>query len=340
VSQSDAFCFGCHKLTGPVSQVLPYQYNYSRIAGGDNNTSPNNIYDAFQLTGSTHGLAAIQTVLTNKGSTWKFNSTAANNNPCSGCHNPHLAKRDPHGSGTPIRTDANGNLITSSVSRPSLHNNRDSKAWSIWGDGTGERMKDYAVSVVATYCAPYRFGSTTTREPDGCSATSPTDCTSACANGSGLFDTVNFCQDCHVQSVGGRQAINWTATGDIHGVASQVCCNYGDKKAPYPADPSPPTPYPNYVLSCLDCHEPHGSPNEFLLRQEVNGTNNGLVFGTNKQWWNFCSACHTINTGGVYYYHFSVTSSSNTCWTCHTHNKFLGGCDLAGGQCGGHVKTF
>jgi predicted CXXCH cytochrome family protein len=313
-NQGSRFCYACHRDPGLSQQIsMPYQYNYSRIAGGDNNTCPAHIRGAFVFIlddcsgsrasicsssyGSAHCLKDIQNFLANK---WNF-PAGDDVQACSGCHNPHRAKRDPH---TTIgRTDGSGNLIVSAVSRPSRHS-KDNNVWDLWGDESGERMRDYAGAI--PYQAPYRYSSTTTYEPDGSNIT----------NGSNLFDTVTFCLDCHSQSVGGRYAINWGTTGNVHGLApSQNCCNLGDKKAPYPADPAAPTPYPNYVLSCLDCHEPHGSPNPMLLRQEVNGINVGTFSGT--QYWNFCSACHTIYTGVISGYHSGLTSSSSC--VCHTH---------------------
>jgi cytochrome c2 len=254
---------------------MPNQYNYSRIAGGDTTiATPNDIKEAFNGA-SAHQLDSIQSFIRNK---WNFSNTLADNNPCSGCHNPHRAKRDPHT--TAGRTDGSGNLILSSVSLPSQHN-KDNTLWYLWGDDAGERMSNYATNNFATYQAPYRYNSSTTYEPDGSSTIS---------NGSNLFDTVTFCLDCHSQSAGGRAIINWGSTGDLHGSAIRKCCDYGDKLAPC-------NETTNYVLSCLDCHEPHGSPNPMLLRQEVNGTNVGIFAGS--AYWNFCSACHTIKTAGI-----------------------------------------
>jgi predicted CXXCH cytochrome family protein len=260
VNQGNMFCFGCHCLTGSsVVQILPYQYNYSRIAGGDNNTSPISIYAAFQLSGSTHSLSDIQNFLTPKPE-WNFGDelnpplgTINPNNPCSGCHNPHLVKRDPHGSGTPARTDPNGNLITSSVSRPSFHS-KDSKAWGLWGDEADERMKDYTPN----YQAPYRYSSTTTYEPDG----------SAYTDGRNLVDFVSLCTDCHnatniIYSTAlarNLRTIDWDNEKHGKGNANDAI--------------SMDNPYGSVmgkVTACTDCHEPHGAPNKVLIRQEVNG---------------------------------------------------------------------
>jgi predicted CXXCH cytochrome family protein len=251
--QSAMFCFQCHTDTSPQQQTLPVQYNYSRIAGGDTNTCPNDIKEAFQFvntignpqsncgssSGSSHFLANIQTFLTNK---WNFDSTTANIDPCSGCHNPHRAQRDPH------TTTERG----WPVSRPSQHN-KDNNAWGLWGDDSTERMSNY------TYQPPYRVGSAT-YEPDG-------DNTSDALR---TVDYVEFCTDCHNTTnntitstpLGGGylKTIDWSNEKHGQGFADGSI----SVKSPYDSTMGK-------VLSCLDCHEPHGSPNVMLIRKEVNG---------------------------------------------------------------------
>jgi predicted CXXCH cytochrome family protein len=272
--QGAGFCFRCHIGTSSIQDSMPDQYSYSHIAGGDTNICPDGIKEAFAFLdaagspqsncssdkGSSHFLANIQTFITAKGSTWNFSSTAGNNNPCSGCHNPHRAQRDPH-TNTSDRTVA-GELIVSSVSRPSQHS-KDNNEWELWGDESGERMNDYS----SNYQAPYRI-SATNYEPDG----------SATTNGSNLVDYVTFCTDCHNTSntisstpLGGSlRTINWSNEKHGQGSADGSIC----VQDPYITIP----PLNNKVLSCLDCHEPHGAPSKVLIRQKVNGgTLDGFV---------------------------------------------------------------
>lgn len=308
--QSSMFCYPCHQDAG-AQQVLPAQYNYSYIAGGDTGaTCPNNIRAAFvyyynsAATGgcgarastlcgyttivySAHCLYDIRVFLNGK---WNFGSVAADIDPCSGCHNPHRTQRDHLQPGQAFQW-TNG---VSSLSKPSTHS-KDNNVWTLWGDDSTERMSNY------NYQPPYRYNSTTTYEPDD----------DATNDKSRTVDFVALCTDCHNTTytitstkLGTLKKIDWSY--DQHGSAYQVCCDYGDKKAPY-------SNATNYVLSCLDCHEPHGSPNEYLLREEVNGTHVGQFNA--KYWYNFCSACH-INLNK----HMpGIGPSNNNCWGCHTH---------------------
>jgi hypothetical protein len=164
---------------------------------------------------------------------WGFSDTLDDINPCEGCHNPHKAQRHNY----PV-----GSKGTSPISLPSTHDG----SWNVYGAETTERMSDKAASLGGVYQAPFRYNSSTTYEPDG----------SGIAGGSNMTDYVTLCLDCHSEQVYSTQrghylyAINWSPEGgDIHGGNTQDCCDYGDKRAPYQENT-------NYVLSCLDCHEP------------------------------------------------------------------------------------
>lgn len=334
--QGDSFCYSCHKqLVGSIQISMPNQYNYSRIAGGDTTiTCPDDLKGSFQFVdtsgnhqmncnsnnGSSHFLQDIKTFLTSR---WEYGEKT---NPCSGCHNPHRAQGDPLGSGSATKSPSTRGWP---ISRPSQHK-ADNNEWGLWGDNISddppytsinERMNKY------TYQAPCRYpwsNPCTSYEPDG----------SATTDGSNVTDSITFCLDCHQYSIQGTvrniRPINWYPNGDIHGAASQYCsCDYADKKAPYTNVPS------NYVLSCLDCHEPHGSPNEFLLRQEVNGTNN-LIFGTHKYFY-FCFSCHKDRKKHT----VQEIGSKDDCWGCHSHGATYPSDDL--NRCTGcpaYIKTF
>lgn len=337
VDQTEILCYSCHRNNpSPIQESMPLQYSYSYLAGGAMTiTCPQSISQAFRFIdangisqsngcgstqGSAHFLNDIRTFLRNQ--SWGFGSNTTNIDPCSGCHNPHMAQRDPHTSG-------NRGWV---VSRPSQHDNADNNAWGLWGDNlpaATERMNNYAISAGGIYQSPcyYPWGNPCVSfEPDG----------SATTNGSNLFDTVTFCLDCHNQQIIGSNgtvsAINWSPSGDVHGGApSQTCCDKGDKKVPYMDGI-------NYVLSCLDCHEPHGSPNEYLLRQDVNGT---IVpnFDTHL-YYNLCLSCHT-NLNTKHLGHIPRPSADTDCWGCHQHGDYSFPEPLGCTSCPGiYVKTF
>ena len=316
--QSNEFCFGCHMggtgncNAGTASCQSDWKrtnYSYSYWKGGDSSlTCPSSIYEAFQFVsnsgssqsncvsyipsnvGSSHMLRNIRAFLVNK---WGFSSTGANVDPCSGCHNPHKAKRD------------------FPCSRPSAHTNK--YAWDVWGDDSSEKMNVYSPN----YWAPKRIGGG--YEPDG----------SLTQDGSNLADYVTLCTDCHNSTNTiysnrlGRNLykISWAAGGDFHGGRQRIdgdgdaspSAEFGDLLDPYKVGGT--YSRTNYILSCTDCHEPHGSPNEFLMRKSLNGISVGIISG-NGLWYNWCQTCHS--TSG----HLPPLDSSTNCFqagACHRH---------------------
>jgi hypothetical protein len=197
----------------------------------------------------------------------------------------------------------------------------DNALWGLWGDGAGEKMSDYT----AGYQAPHRFNPPPiTYEPDG----------SATQDGSNLTDFVSFCTDCHNDSniisstPLGRDlyTVNWDVAGpDLQkhgkGIASDACINIFP---PYQV-----AQCGNYVLACTDCHEPHGSPNIFLIRKEVNGGEVTVDTGTgqgpdgldNKEWVFLCEQCHDGLRLDGYHTHpdFVPPDSSGDCSALQCH---------------------
>ncbi len=322
-SQSDDFCLYCHKGAGSLQVSFDrINYNYSYWFGGDhvNHTSPNNIYDAFNpAIGSSHNLDDILTFVKSK---WPgtFNDES---NPCNACHNPHLSKR------------------SYPIVRPTDRNN-------IWGDSAGEHMSDYAAAHGGQYQAPYWYGSTSSYEPDNSTTT----------DGSNLPDYVTFCSDCHNatdviwSTTLGRnlRQIDWTQQnkrvfpGDYHGSVTRCkdvdgTAGRGAIKDPYYTAAPPPT-INNFILSCTDCHEPHGAVAgrsihgtinnvPYMLRKTVNGYYNGYVpggpGGPDIPWEKFfCDSCH--NNWAMH--------CGYGCLPCHFHNaasKCWGAWECGGG---------
>ncbi len=90
--QFDNFCFQCHDSDSSVQAVA--NYSYSRTFGGGSSTTPDDIKDAFNLTGddaSSHNLADVLNHAVTKRDVWLF---TAQDNPCTVCHNLHTAQRN------------------------------------------------------------------------------------------------------------------------------------------------------------------------------------------------------------------------------------------------------
>lgn len=301
-NQSDNACFYCHCYpTATTYQATPnfLNYSYSKTFGGNPDVSVDNIMEAFNLA-SYHNLKDVIDWASDATDGWPDTFTATNNNPCSACHNVHIAQRS---CGKPT---GSYNAAKSAISRPSDHNN-------LWGDddGTGvnpsERMNVYP----DTYQSPYYYAATPTNYEPANNTTS---------DGSNLPNYATFCLDCHVNDVDGTgplSAIDWGGMGDQHGQkAAGSGGSYGQRIAPYDNTSG------IYALSCTDCHEPHGSSNEWLLRTEVNAKN-GIEITSTGVWYEFCTACHIVVLGGSGS-HSGVESTSNcSAGSCHAHgDKF------------------
>lgn len=319
-SQWDSFCISCHK--GPstsAQETMPNQYTYSVTRGGAPTGCPANVRGAFRFVnelgqqrdqcgsteGSSHFLGNVRSALAGKSAEWGFDSDPDNVNGCHACHNPHVAKQDfpcslasDHASGSP---------------------------WEVWGDEAGEKMSDYATGgYYLNYYPPYKYPFPVGTEPPelylGLPPPQPSEWDPDYW-APDAPDYVTLCQECHQDPQYSTRlsrnllAINWE-NGDRHGKKGEpgaAACYYGFRKYPYGSDCfATSTEYK--VVMCTDCHDPHGSPNEFLLRTCVNGQD-GLTVPGPGEWWNFCQACHflTYNPG----YH----SSSLNCPNCHGHGN-------------------
>ncbi|OGQ94533.1 MAG: hypothetical protein A2521_05015 [Deltaproteobacteria bacterium RIFOXYD12_FULL_57_12] len=317
--QADNFCFYCHNSLGSGQAVT--NYDFSRVFGGGA-IGVTSIQAAFNQT-SAHNLTDIANYAKSVAAwTWFKKDGALNplSNPCDGCHNPHLAKRNPSAPADPT---------LSAISKPSDHGN-------LFGPASpAERM-----SQNTTYVAPYStFGAG--REPGAAGA----------GDGSDMPDYAGFCTDCHnatnviysTRKLGNLRFIDWSATGDKHGGRNYVDSNMYAVPLPYVDKLDARAPYgttgTNYVLSCLDCHEPHGSSNIRLIRRRVNGAdlanaittyNPGVLGATAVEWKALCERCHVFPAGdashtGNYYLHHSPDEApgafDSSCLTkCHNYS--------------------
>jgi hypothetical protein len=292
-SQTDNFCFQCHKGDdGPAQQVTNNDYG-ATFGGGT--AIFDSIYDAFNPSGtfaSSHDLLDLQAyAISQSWGTWMTNDT----NACLVCHDQHLSQKnfpveiyDPDDGG--VKTAVRRGVDV--VDYPG----------DLWGDepytvsGRYEMMSDWVSGYI--YQSPYRVGGNS-YEPAG----------DATDDGSNLPNFVDACAvTCHrenIDSVNGPIAVNWElsssptwpGTPSKHGkaAADNAPGDWGWLKPPYSESYRG-----SYVLSCTDCHETHGSTNATLLRTTVNGVSGlttgdkGCNYPDGGYWYYWCQACHDL----------------------------------------------
>jgi hypothetical protein len=316
--QSNDFCFYCHAGMGSLQSGAIINRDYAGTFAGYITGSPAGIFEAFNQI-SYHNLYDIRSYSRNR-----FSWFSERSNPCSACHEPHLVKQN--------RSDPDNPLLTA-ISRSTDHGN-------LWGDNDGERLDDYT----SDYQAPYYHGSTTLYEPGGTSVD----------DGSLVPDYNTFCLDCHQNDIIRPsdhltiRKVDWqtpggdpSSTGDKHG--RNVATSSINANLPYRSGNT-------YVLSCLDCHEPHGSPNVWLIRRHVNGQPLSAAIGD----WNtdtasryLCARCHQDDWETIHHNnseapylraspcarcHSEPPSSGGgppaiPCGRCHFHGAFVNDCD-------------
>ena len=151
-------------------------------------------------------------------------------------------------------------------------------------------------------------------------------------------DYVTFCTDCHNSTNTiwsgqlGRYLYKFNWDTEKHGrAAASDGAGYTDFQLPYYDNQSG-----NYVLSCTDCHEPHGSPNPFLIRQKVN---DGAV--SMGHWKLLCQNCHKDRGHDENEPHYKILQQQGGCGPCHLTSEnppgvYLGPCT----ECHYHGGSF
>ena len=315
----DNVCFQCHRATGSVQSGGGItNENYSATFGGAT-AATSGIMEAFNQSGSYHNLYDLQRYITGASGTKSFASFPSWYNPCSGCHNVHIAKANKRSTSDPTET---------AISKPSDHEN-------LWGDSGGTEVMTTYVTSGYTYQPPYYSGGNL--EPDGLSSVATTQ--------AGKTPNYNaFCIDCHnstntiYSTELGRnlRTFDWTLELHGEGLASDWAMR-AEMKAPY-TDSS----LGDYVLSCLDCHEPHGSSNIYLIRPNINAGAVSLSADCS-DCDNLCSRCH-MAADDLRTFHHQVRSGF-ACDDCHVSIDRAAGihpctnCHYHGSSGGGY-KTF
>lgn len=311
--ETDNFCFSCHSDFG--QQVV--NQDYSAVFGGASSGSgPQSILTAFNQA-SYHNLFDIATLV---GANPAFDWFGTAGNPCSACHNSHLAKSNGDSS-------LPGFPLLSAISRPGSRS-------SLWGET--ELMQSYSA-----YEAPFALG--LGREPAGIGD----------SDGGNTPDYVMFCSSCHNPDTSiwstslnrELKKLNWESVGlqqDKHGPL--VRDDISQLREPYASAAATKS---NFVLSCLDCHEAHGSENSMLLRRRINGENLEGTITTTAAMSFACRRCHAddlISAAGTneanswQYVHHQVQGApyvETSCTSCHV---MTGGVKqpIACGNCHGH----
>ncbi len=310
-SEADNFCFFCHNNPASAQSVL--NYDYSQVFGcGPQGT--NTIKAAVNQL-SYHNLYDV----------WNFSKSqfpwfTSYSNPCNSCHNPHLARKNWANPRDPS---------FSALSKPDDH-------FALWG--TSETMDS---SYNTKYQPPYCSSSQTNYEP-----ASSAD---AAAGRTATPDYVAFCTTCHSTTNTlfsttlnrNLKTIDWSASGDKHGLRAMN----GSVSTIAPYDT--PAGGTDFVLSCLDCHDPHGSANTMLLRRRVNGSDlSGLITSSDTTDWGLiCMKCHKDdNEAGIgdanswEYVHHKVSDAPYLqfqCRRCHSGGG-MGGSSIPCQECHGH----
>ncbi len=281
--QNNNFCFQCHKgsQTQQTDWGRPYRCYDRRHGGYTSITCPKNAKKAFMFVdnnGQPSQMCGSSVGLAHflpdiKAFLEGGWGWGTVVQPCEGCHNPHAARRN------------------WPCSLPSNHANPST--WKIWGNNSGEKMCDYVDGGFEKYQAPLKYGGSYEWES---------------ANIAPDYNTL--CLECHQYEVSStrRGTLDWIPWDDTnyHGKRYKIGTPY------YGGHLSPFTGGPDYVLMCTDCHDPHGSPNEYLLRTCVNGKSGITVPGSGK-YMEFCTACHWLGS-----YHGSMTINTD-CRHCHGH---------------------
>jgi len=312
-TQPNSACFYCHTTTLSLQSGGITNKDYSATFGGATATT-NGIMQAFNQA-SYHNLYDVSRYITGASGTKTFTSFPTGTNPCSGCHNVHMAKANKQSPGDPTYT---------AISRPSDHDN-------LWGDDTpSERMTS------ATYGTGYQppNHSVSNLEPDGASSIKATQAAKT-------PDYNTFCIDCHNSTNAipsttlsdNLKTFNWNL--EVHGAgAAEDWTNRTEMRSPY-SD----TNLGSYVLSCLDCHEPHGAANAYLIRNSVNAEAVSVPVDSTGDWGNLCNRCH--NGSDLARFHHRVKNSFD-CTDCHLASGDFQDCTYChyhGSSAGGY-KTF
>jgi predicted CXXCH cytochrome family protein len=340
IANQESLCYQCHTEgvveNDAISNNRPGFYN-----------SADDIQEAFSKS-EKHNLGTLFSVGSN-----------SYNLECVSCHNVHII------TGKYWDAEQGKSPVT-----------RFTNNTKIWGDEPGEKIDDFAALGSGTGGFYYKTAQGYSLGATGLSFDRPAEYRPPKAgsgyeaefDGDVLPDYTTFCLDCHQYNMGGgtQGSVNWG--GDAHGLSSANKPSYisdagtagawGTSGNPdvlfdmnyvtrgrntghfmrWPYDSADRAAGINFVLSCTDCHEAHGSNRGSMIRERYNvndsgacgsGSSSGENCNDGGNWNQFCNACH-------YYYGGQHAGMSCGNASCHLENS-IHRIDKAGGGGSTHL---
>ena|GEM_PF-406188 len=303
-STTSNVCFQCHSSAGGVDN---YDYSAtfgSLILAGDSAvavdssgaTQPSSILDAFNTTHG-HNLSDVYQYAINNPTL--FPSFKSGSNPCTACHDPHVARRNHY-----APSDATLSVMSLPDEHGDLFGDGDGDGLSSDGDegsSVSERMTRW--SATPEYLAPFNepdrddtpdYNTFCLYCHDEAVETSETYTLHCCSSLGYLLpiDWLNVSGD----TGDGIQATSYgvptyVVPGDKHGV--NISTGYAAVDPPFNIYGTSNTPV-DAILSCVNCHEAHGSDNDYMHRRIINGKPLGQVItGVSVARGDHCVPCHT-----------------------------------------------
>ncbi len=150
-------------------------------------------------------------------------------------------------------------------------------------------------------------------------------------------DIIPFCLDCHDEIQNDSVEIIWNSVtitdNDIHGDRN-ITDTVGLEALDGINDGDITNTEGNYTISCIVCHEPHGTSNVMLIREEVNGGSvSGIIPYETTNWEDLCYKCHAGSSNGIHHdsglypkvepncncHPGGISSNTINCTECHFH---------------------
>ncbi len=185
----------------------------------------------------------------------------------------------------------------------------------LWGDDAGEKVGQFDPTGIYQAPAIGEAGSNLSGDPLPIGFDDESLLTADV-----LPDYNAFCLTCHQHAFNGLLAIDWAS--EKHGAAAAEPDGPAGAELAAPYDSAE---RGHYFLACVDCHETHGSENNWLLRRSANGdvVSTLLAPDTTNNWGDLCGRCHltsllnTHHNSDVWRNKLGMPPGSPDCQRCH-----------------------